>query len=228
MPLSPGGIAAVILAAGAGSRLGGGKLLLPWRGKPIIVHAAETAAAVSAFHSLTVVTGSHAPEVAAALARHLPGAPLHLAENTRWREGMSTSLRLGLESALSRTDGEDVAGVMFLLGDQPLVRRETLGALLRAHGEAADRNPGHPATAPLYAGRRGNPVILSRRLFPGIMALRGDVGARSILAAQGEGVLLVPVDDPGVRFDVDSPEAYERLNTPEGFSPNTFPDLFGR
>lgn len=211
MSLSPGGIAAVVLAAGAGSRLGGGKLLLPWRGKPIIVHVAETAVAVSAFHSLSVVTGCNAPEVAGALAEHLPDAPLCLVENVHWREGMSSSLRLGLETALSRSDGEDIAGVMFLLGDQPLVQQETLEALLYAHEEALRRNPGHPATAPIHAGKRGNPVILSRRLFPEIMALQGDVGARNILASQGNGVLLVSVADPGVGIDVDSQDAYHRL-----------------
>ena len=124
---------------------------------------------------------------------------------------MSASLRCGLEGLDAGEDAEKVRGVMFLLADQPLVTTRTLDTLLQAHTDAWEENPEHPATAPVYQGRRGNPVIISRNLFPAVMALRGDIGARHILESLGHGLLRVPVDDPGILHDVDTPEAYEAL-----------------
>lgn len=213
MPQNAYGIAAVLLAGGGGSRLGGGKLLLPWQGRPLIAHLVDAVAQTPDLLSLTVVLGHDAEAVRAAVERRLPALPMpvQFTLNDKWREGLSASLRCGLASALAAPGGEIPGGVLFLLGDQPLVTARTLAALVRAHGAARAGNPGHPATAPAYKGRRGNPVILSPCLFPALMALRGDTGGRDILQALGDDLLLVPVDDPGVLHDVDTPEAYEAL-----------------
>ena len=64
---------------------------------------------------------------------------------------------------------------------------------------------------PVHAGRRGNPVILARSLFPDILALRGDIGARAILTDLGDRLLTVPVDDSGVLRDIDTPADYDDL-----------------
>ena len=212
------GIACLILAAGGGSRLGGGKLLLPWRERPIIAHVAATALQTPGFTSVTVVLGHEAGTVRDAVSSSLSvsslpenSPSLRFAENAHWREGQSTSLRLGIETLLAGSDGNAVHAVLVLLGDQPLVTPRTLRALLEAHERARNHDPDHPATAPFFQGRRGNPVILSRAMFPGVLALQGDVGARGLLADLGERLLLVPVDDPGVLFDVDTREAYAAL-----------------
>lgn len=202
-----------MLAAGGGTRLGGGKLLLPWRGSPLIAHLARTVNRAFGLHSLTVVLGHDADAVRDATARSMPTPtlPVRFVHNRNWSEGLSTSLRHGLESVLAAPDSERIGGVLFLLADQPLVSVKTLNALVLAHGEACARNPDHPATAPMCRGRRGNPVILGRRLFPAVMTLEGDIGARRILEDLGDELLRLPVDDPGILHDVDTPQAYEAL-----------------
>lgn len=206
-------LAGLVLAAGGGSRLGGGKLLLPWRGKPILLHVLDAAARIEGIASLTLVLGHDAIALRLAVADQPPPfpPPLRVTENPLWQTGLGTSLHHGLEAVLATPAGDGIDSVMVMLGDQPLVAAETLNRLAQAHAEALSRDPGHPATAPLHAGRRGNPVILSRPMFPHVLALDGDVGARGLLAGLGERLRLVPVEDPGVLFDVDTPEAYAEL-----------------
>ena len=211
MPSPSGIVAAVVLAAGKSGRMGENKLLLPWKNKPLLVHSVETALHVSPPHSVDVVVGCDSPRVVEALERHF-GTPLPFStvHNPDWSHGQSTSLRRGLASALSRPDTESIDAVMFVLGDQPLIRADTLDRLIAAHRAAASTGT-HPATAPTYQNRRGNPAILSRTLFPRIEELRGDTGARGILDSLGDTLLLVPVDDPGIHRDIDTREAYDRL-----------------
>ncbi len=204
----------VVLAGGGGSRLGGGKLLLPYRGRPLVCHVARAALAGSD-GPVVVVVGADAGAVAAAVrkdAADQPGAAARLvfAENPEWADGQSTSLRLGVQAAVE-TSGGAVAGVLVMLGDQPTVRAETVRELADRHVRHCLADPDHGATRPLYRGRPGNPVVLSARLFQDVDALRGDVGARAILTRLGEKLLLHPVEDDGVIRDVDTPEAYDAL-----------------
>lgn len=210
MPVvSDHGIAVLILAAGGGSRLGGGKLLLPWRGKPLIAHTVAAAAAFRPGGPLFVVTGHDAPAIRQAIASHCAGAPVRMVDNPDWEKGQSTSLRAGL--AAIENDVGECAGVMVMLGDQPLVAPSSLDRLACAYGEGRRRARACKAAAPVHAEKRGNPVILSPELFPLLHELRGDVGARNILAALGGDLLAVPVDDPGVLRDVDTAGEYAAL-----------------
>lgn len=207
------GVVGVILAAGGGSRLGGGKLLLPWKGRPLVAHVVETASRCNGLCALVAVLGHDADRVRRAIGSDPPGARhVNFVDNPNWEEGQSTSLILGVEAAVGIAGGAGPGGVMILLGDQPLIRSGTLDILVKAHLKALECNPNHAATAPQYDGKRGNPVILSPALFAAVRRLRGDVGARGILASHAGDVLLVPVDDPGVVHDVDTPEAYARLD----------------
>jgi molybdenum cofactor cytidylyltransferase len=214
MPQTLPGIAALVLAAGEGARLGGGKLLLPWRGKPLIRHVLDQAFLVPEFLSLTVVLGHQAPSLERVLEEVLRARapfPLSLVYNPLWREGQSASLQSGLAALLERPEAERMEGVCVFLGDQPLIRAKTVSRLCAAHRAALARDPHHAASAPAYRRQRGNPVVLSRSLFPRLFALRGDAGARDLLVSPGEKVLLLPVGDPGVLRDVDSPEDYAAL-----------------
>jgi molybdenum cofactor cytidylyltransferase len=212
MPATAGVIAVVALAAGKGGRMGGNKMLLPWKNRPLLVHVLEAALRLPSLHSVTVVLGCDAERVLAALERHFgPYPPFDVVRNPDWRDGQSASLRHGLASILARPDGEKIAGVMFLLGNQPLIRAQTLADLLSAHTAPAPRETACMASAPSYRGQRGNPVILSRALFPRIAELRGDAGARGILDELGDGLRLVQVGDPGVCRDIDTPDAYAAL-----------------
>ena len=181
--------AAVVLAAGSARRFGGGKLLAPYRGAPLL-HGALAAARAAPAASVTVVTGADAEAVAAAARAFDPAIRLvHAADHT---EGMAASLRAGI-AALP----PGAAGAFVFLGDMPRVPHAVLGRL------AAAVVAGAPAAAPVFGGRRGNPVVLSQTLFTNVAALSGDVGARPILQALGARLVLVDAPDDGVLFDVD-------------------------
>ncbi len=201
---------ALVLAAGGGTRLGGGKLLLPWRGRPILAHTLAAVLASGVVDGPTLVLGHDATVVKEAVAHEYPdNNGLSILVNSAWAKGQSTSLRCGVRSI--KDSHPDAAAVMVVLGDQPSVRPATLRRLAAAHRQAALADPDHPATAPRYRGRRGNPVILSSCLFDAVESVQGDKGARGILAELGDRVLLVDVDDPGVIADIDTPEAYDAL-----------------
>ncbi|MBU1377011.1 MAG: NTP transferase domain-containing protein [Alphaproteobacteria bacterium] len=181
--------AAVVLAAGAASRFGGGKLLADFRGAPLL-HGALAAARAATPGAITVVTGADAEAVAACARAFDPDIRLvHAADHA---EGMAASLRAGIASLAPEIDAAFV-----FLGDMPRVPQAVLAPL------AAAVAAGAPAAAPVFGGRRGNPVVLGRALFGEVAALRGDVGARPILQALGARLALVETDDDGVLFDVD-------------------------
>lgn len=184
-----GRFAAVVLAAGAGSRFGGGKLLADHGGAPLL-HAALAAARAAPVQSITLVTGADAEAVAACAASFDPA--IRVAHAADHAEGMAASLRAGIASLEPGLDGAFV-----FLGDMPRVPHAVLAPL------AAAVEGGAPAAAPVFAGRRGNPVVLGRALFGDIDALRGDVGARPILERLGPALARVEAPNDGVLFDVD-------------------------
>ena len=181
--------AAVVLAAGAGSRFGGGKLLAPYRGAPLL-HAALAAARAAPVAGITLVTGADAEAVAAAARAFDPNLTLvHAADHA---EGMAASLRAGVASL-----GPETLAAFVFLGDMPRVPHAVLAPLAEVVAAGA------PAAAPAFGGRRGNPVVLSRSLFAEVAKLTGDVGARPILQALGARLALVEAPDDGVLFDID-------------------------
>src|SRR5215213_6715109 len=189
-------VAALILAAGASARMGRPKQLLDWEGRPLVRAAAEVALAAQ-LDPLLIVIGSAQAQVAEALA----GLPLRMIANPDYATGQSTSLRTGV-AALD----QDVDAVVVLLGDQPFVTA-TIVEQLVAEWQAS----GAAIVAPTYAGQRGNPVLFARSVFPELLAIQGDQGARGVLAADRARVRLVAFDDPRPLTDIDTPEDYERL-----------------
>ena len=187
-----GDIHALVLAAGSGVRFGGGKLLAPWRGAPLL-HGALAVARAAPVASVTVVTGADADAIAGCVAAFDPKIRLvHAADHA---EGMAASLRAGV-AALP----PDAAGVIVFLGDMPRVPAAAPAAL------AAALRDGAMAAAPEFEGRRGNPVGLGRHLFAAVAALTGDQGARRILDDLGPALRRIVALDDGVLFDVDRPE----------------------
>ncbi|HEX2802167.1 MAG TPA: nucleotidyltransferase family protein [Phenylobacterium sp.] len=180
---------ALVLAAGTGSRFGGGKLLAPW-GQGLLLHGALAAAFAAPARGVTVVTGADAAAVGAAARAYNPAVRVvHAAD---FAEGMGASLRAGIAGL-----PKDTAGAFVFLGDMPRVPHEVLGSLAEALGQGAT------AAAPTFQGRRGNPVLLSAALFPQLLALTGDQGARSVVQGLGAQLALIEVLDDGVLFDVD-------------------------
>jgi molybdenum cofactor cytidylyltransferase len=190
-------VSCVILAAGQGRRMDGRvKQLLPVGGRPMLQHPIDAAVAAG-LDDLRIVLGHAADEIAAALS--LPvGAELVV--NPCYEDGQSTSLRAGLDTA-----PEGSRAAVILLGDQPEVRVDAIRGVIDwfwVHGAQVVRA--------VYRGRPAHPVLLSRHSWAGIEALRGDVGAREVMATHLGRVDLAEVGgDPPE--DVDTPEDYDRL-----------------
>ncbi len=197
-------IAAILLAAGQATRFAGGpeatKLIAEFKGKPLIRHAVEAALASRAA-PVGVVTG-HAAEK---ILRLLDGLNLFTVHNGAYAKGLSGSLKAGV-AALP----PGAKGAVILLGDMPLVTGAVIDALIACF-EAAPDEPA--AVVPVRDGRRGNPVLLGRELFPDLLALKGDEGARRILQGLGDRLALIEAPDDGVLFDVDQRGDLDNLPT---------------
>jgi molybdenum cofactor cytidylyltransferase len=170
------------------------KLLRMLAGRPLVAHAVDAALASRA-RPVVVVTGHEAAAVRAALA----GRDVAFAHNDAYASGLASSLRAGV-AALA---GAGADAVVVCLGDMPWVRAEHVDALVAAF----EADPRRPICAPVHAGRRGHPVLWPARFFPALLALRGDVGARALLAEHAAEVREVPIDDPAITRDVDTPDA---------------------
>lgn len=188
--------AALVLAAGAGTRFGGGKLLAP-QGSGVLLDGALGAALAAPAAPVILVTGFDAERVAAAARafadRTGEGGRLSLVHASGHALGLSASLRAGLAAVPPEAEGAFV-----FLADMPKVPADMAGRLAHAIGARL-------AAAPAFEGRRGHPVLLRRALFDRLAALEGDRGAGAVLADLGEDLALVETDDPGVVFDVDAP-----------------------
>jgi molybdenum cofactor cytidylyltransferase len=195
---TPRGFAAILLAAGRSSRMGGpNKLLQDYAGEPLVRHAAK-AALGSGAHPVLVVTGHQDAAVRQALA----GLVLGFVHNPDFAEGLSTSLKAGVAAL---PEGVDAAAIV--LGDMPLVGAELIAAL----GRSLLAQQGPIAAVPVLKGEWGNPVVLSRALFPAVSGLSGDAGARRLLQGRRHEVVEVPVSDDAVALDVDTPDALREL-----------------
>lgn len=190
-------VAAIVLAAGQGSRFGPEpKLLAQLDGKPLVRHAVEAAHA-SACAPVLVVLGNRGPEVAGALA----GLQATFIDNPAFAQGLSTSLKAGFAALPA-----EASGAVVLLGDMPRVTPALIDGLVAAW-EAAGRPV---AAVPTSAGRRGNPVLLSRALAPEIARLSGDAGAGPLLRSL-PGVLEWATGQAAVLQDVDTPAGLAAL-----------------
>lgn len=189
----------MILAAGQSRRMGAAnKLLLPWRGKPVILHVADTVRATPA-RPVVLVTGHQAGQVAAAVAGHA----LTIVHNPDFADGIAGSLRAGIAALPDTLDG-----AFLCLGDLPLVGPAVLDRLVAGFSPAT----GQTVCVPVHDGRRGHPVLWARRHFAALMKLEGDRGARDLIAAAGSALVEVPMPDAAVLTDVDTPDALAALD----------------
>jgi molybdenum cofactor cytidylyltransferase len=185
---------AIVLAAGAGKRFGGGKLTSPWQ-DGMLLDAALAAAFASPARTINVVWGADGRVLEAAsrfASRTGQTRRLRMIHARDHAEGMAASMRAGVE-ALPR----DCAGAFIFLGDMPRVPHDLPAKLAQA------LSAGAWAAAPVHGERRGHPVLFGAKLFAVLKTQTGDRGASKLLDALGEDLALVPVDDPGVLFDVD-------------------------
>lgn len=181
-----------MLAAGAAERFGGRKQLAELDGRPLLEHALAAVAA-AALDSTVVVLGADADEILARVRLH--GARPVVCRD--WDEGQAASLRAGVEAV-----GAAAAAVV-VLGDQPRISPRAIERVLAARGA------GTLAVRATYDGVAGHPVVLERALFGSIARLRGDKGARALLAEVA--VRDVACDGLGRPDDVDTPEQLDVL-----------------
>ena len=186
------GTHAIVLAAGAGRRFGGGKLCSQFRGRPLVTWAVEAALATRVA-GVTVVLGADADRVGMALSA-FQDERLRTVTCPEWNDGLSRSLICGLESL-----PPDARAVLLFLGDMPNVSSgladQLLGAVLS----------GAPAAMPVCEGLPAHPVAIASGLFPGLHGLAGDKGARSFLR-DVSGAVQIQTDDCASLFDVDRRE----------------------
>jgi molybdenum cofactor cytidylyltransferase len=189
-------VTGIILAAGASSRMGSTKQLLPFREQTLLECVVDSALA-SSLHRIVVVLG-HKFE---ALEPLLANRAVTVICNPHSDKGQSSSIKTGL-----RALAEEADAALFLLGDQPLVTPEIINQILAAY----EASP-NPIVLPVFKGKRGNPVLFSRETFPRLAALKEDCGARPLFEEYAEHILKVPVSDPAIRFDIDTEEDYRQL-----------------
>ena len=187
-------VAGIVLAAGAGSRMGENKLLLEVAGEPLVSHVVH-AGSEGGCSGVTVVYADER-------VREVVGNSANCVRNEAAGSGMASSLRVGLAVM-----PEQVAGALVMLGDQPLIGSRTVRAILNAWRREGAR----PAMAASYATRTEwrPPVLLDRSLWPDLLQLKGDAGARQLLDQRPE--LLDTVLSGGRPDDVDTPEDYANI-----------------
>ena len=191
-------VACLILAAGAATRMGKLKQLLPFRGKPLVRHVIERAHAAG-FKPIVVVVGAEADAVRAAIATE----PVEIVENRRWARGMGSSIAAGMREL--QAEQSEAAAVAILLADQPLVTAEGLSAMREALIQGAAE-----IVAAEYEGVVGVPALFRRLLFRRLAMLPAEAGARQLVRSPGLQVLPFPMPEAGV--DVDTPEDYAGLD----------------
>jgi molybdenum cofactor cytidylyltransferase len=180
-------IGAVVLAAGEGRRFGGNKLLVTVGGEPVITRVLKALTSIDR----VVIVGAYAEELMQYLRNEV------VIYNPNYREGISTSIKLGLRFF------QDYDAVLIVLGDMPLITRETISKIINAYHE------GCTAVIPTYKGLRGNPVLIHRSLFNELTRLKCDVGARELLRDRAD-VCYVECG-PEVIMDIDTLDDLARI-----------------
>ncbi len=201
-------VAGVLLAAGAGSRLGRPKALVELAGQTLAERGVQLLRAGGA-NPILVVTGA-VPLVPLVPLAPVESGRIHMVHNERWRTGMGSSLCAALaalsEPGISETGLSDVGAVVVALADQPLVGAAAVARLIAAYRDGAS------VAVAAYDGRPRNPVLLAREHWPEILATAtGDQGARAFLRARADLVTLVECGDTGRPDDIDTTEDLARV-----------------
>lgn len=190
-------IAGIVLAAGASTRMGKIKQLLPVGNETLIERVLGQVLA-SQLDEAVLVLGHRFMEIQAVIAPLLVEPRLSIVENPQYREGISSSIRAGI-SAVEHTHDH----AMFFLADMPCIQSDLIDRLLARY-----LTSGMPIGAVQGIGRPAHPVIFSRALYPDLLCLKGDEGARSLFCKWSGSVCLIDAGDNYDSLDIDTPHDY--------------------
>ena len=190
-------VSVLLLAAGGSTRMrGGDKLLEAVEGEPLLRRSARTALDSAAEETLVVLGANRTAREAA-----VAGLPVRRVANAGWEEGMGTSIAAGA-AALS----SGMSGVLVMAADMPDLTPGLIDRLIAALPADDSRVIARPCTD---GGVPGNPVLFGAAHLPALAALRGDTGAREVVAANRADLRLVPAEDNACLLDLDTPEAWQ-------------------
>ena len=193
-------IVGIILAAGESKRFNGLKQCANLRGKTLLAHVI-TQALNSNLDEIVLVLGHEKDKIIDSLGDLIKDKRIMTIENTNYFQGMSTSLKTGLQAAHEQSDA-----VMFILGDQPKVTTELINELLTAYKQSNGQ-----LCAPVINAHKaherthtGHPVIIGHKLYPELMKITGDIGAREIVRKNIEYAILVELEDNSSQFQINT------------------------
>ena len=187
-------IGAVILGAGSSKRLGRPKQLLQLGNKPVFRYAVDCAIRTQ-LHPVVLVAGSHLK----AMSQHVGADKVQLVYNPDFQTGMASSLKIGVQELRGQTDG-----VMVFLADQPLVPDSVVHDLV--HTYTTHKADGCRIVRPIYGKTPGNPVLFDKELFPQLLQLTGDTGAREFIKTHQNRLWQVPYETEHWGLDIDTEE----------------------
>jgi molybdenum cofactor cytidylyltransferase len=192
-------ISAIVLAAGLSSRMGHPKMILPWRSTTVIGQVVATLAR-SKVDEIVVVTGSARTEVESAVEQE-KSSIARTVFNPRYAEdNMLISLQAGIRSL-----NEAVNALLVVLGDQPQIEAQVVGALLKMY-----RKHSHALIVPSYNNHRGHPWLVDRKLWEGLLSSPGDSTMRDFLQTHAQQITYLSVATPSILADIDTPQDYAR------------------
>ena len=187
----------ILLAAGSSSRMGRPKQLLPYQGNSLLQRSIDVAMATKVQH-IVLVLGANADTIQ----KHISVDGPLVVVNDKWQEGIASSIRLGI-TTISAID-KAITGVLIMLCDQPLLTHHVLLKLLATH-QATNKM----IVASSYGDTVGTPAYFHRLLFPYLLLLQGDTGARSLVDLHTENLAIVPF--PGGAIDIDTEDDIDKL-----------------
>jgi molybdenum cofactor cytidylyltransferase len=189
-------IEALVLAAGFSSRMPTNKMLLELAGRTVIQRTVDCvlASAVSGVH---VVVGCKKELIK----KELVNYNVNIIENSAYSEGMSTSIKAGVNHLM--INGLPTDAIFIFLGDMPLIKSSTINYLLHVYKET-----GSQIVVPVYQGRQGHPVLFDKKLFNRLLKLTGDSGAKIIFQESCNDIYKVTVNDPAIHMDIDCWDDY--------------------
>ena len=190
-------IGIVVLAAGSSARLGEPKQLLSYQHKSLLDTTTDAAKKV-AFGRVVVILGGNYEKIE----RHINHTGVKVVYNPDWEQGMSTSIRTGLQHVMQ--ENKELDAVILTVCDQPLITGEVFAALV----ERA-QSTGKGIIASAYSGTLGVPVLFSKYHFADLALLNGEQGAKKLLERYKDELASVPFEDGAV--DIDTPEDYIKL-----------------